>query len=53
MARSLTVKHEEHVGNAWLLNGFLLFAAAWMLLGALTWSSSEAFEPSATDAIGY
>lgn len=37
MARSLTVKHEENVRTTGLLNGFLLFAAAWMLLSSISW----------------
>ncbi|HMV67108.1 MAG TPA: hypothetical protein PKA64_09670 [Myxococcota bacterium] len=39
MARSLTVQHEENVRTTGLLNGFLLFAAAWMLLNAMTWAA--------------
>jgi hypothetical protein len=39
MARSLTVQHEENVQTTGLLNGFLLFAAGWMLLNALTWAA--------------
>lgn len=39
MARSLTVQPEENVRTTGLLNGFLLFAAGWMLLNAMTWAA--------------
>lgn len=45
MARRLTVQHEENVGTAGLLNWFLVFAAAWMLANAVSWSSAEADVP--------
>lgn len=35
MARSLTVQHEENVTTSPLLTGFLLFAVAWMIIGAV------------------
>jgi len=36
MARSLTIKHEEGNTTSPLLTGFLLFAAAWLLLTAVS-----------------
>lgn len=35
MARSLTIQHEERATTSPLLTGFLLLAAAWLLLAAL------------------
>ena len=42
MARSLTVQHEENVTTSPLLTGFLLFAVAWMLFGAVVSANAEA-----------
>lgn len=35
MARSLTVQHEERATTSPLLTGFLLLAAAWLMLAAM------------------
>lgn len=52
MARSLTVTHEEDVSTSMLLNGFLLFALACMMISALSWSveaGAEATGAASTD----
>ena len=41
MARSLTVQHEENVTTSPLLTGFLVFAVAWMLFGAVVSANAE------------
>jgi hypothetical protein len=47
MARSLTVKHEEKTATSPLFTFFLLLAAGWMTLSALTASgTAEAEMPS-------
>ena len=44
MARSLTVKHEENASTSPLLTGFLLIAAAWLVLSALGGVEADASE---------
>ena len=42
MARSLTIKHEEHVTTSPLLNLFLLLAFGWMVVTAIAASTADA-----------
>lgn len=46
MARSLTVQQEENPSTSRLLDGFLLLAVVWMLLGAVasTFEGADAAE---------
>lgn len=46
MARSLTVKHEEHATTSRLFTGFLLLSVAWMLASAFgAGATADAIDP--------
>jgi len=46
MARSLTIKHEEHARTSPLFTGFLLLSVAWLAATALTGeANAEAIDP--------
>jgi hypothetical protein len=50
MARSLQIQPEEHVGTSPLLWGFLLFAALFLVAGAVATAAAEGDAAEAGEA---
>lgn len=50
MARSLQIQPEEHVGTSPLLWGFLLFAALFLVAGAMATAAAEGESATSVEA---